>query len=266
MDLNTIKEVVPLANPGDWRPGDAWLAGGTWLFSQPQPQLRRLLDLTGHNWPSLTVTPAGLDIAATCTIAELYEFDPPAEWAAGQLFRQCCEAFLASFKIWNVATVGGNLCNSLPAGPMISLTAALDGLCRLIDPGGAQRHCAAEEFVTGDGVNGLRPGELLRSIRLPAEALEMPAAFRRTSLGELGRSAALLIGRRDPDGLRLIVTASTKRPVVLRFSGLPSAEELELAIMAGIPFELYHDDIHGLPLWRQQLTRVFAEEIRQELS
>ena len=94
----------------------------------------------------------------------------------------------------------------------------------------------------------------------------MPAAFRRTSLGELGRSAALLIGRRDPDGLRLIVTASTKRPVVLRFSGLPSAEELELAIMAGIPFELYHDDIHGLPLWRQQLTRVFAEEIRQELS
>ena len=36
------------------------------------------------------------------------------------------DSFLASLKIWNAATVGGNICMSLPAGPMISLTAALE--------------------------------------------------------------------------------------------------------------------------------------------
>ena len=37
-----------------------------------------------------------------------------------------CEAFLASFKVWNSATVGGNICMSLPAGPMITMTVALE--------------------------------------------------------------------------------------------------------------------------------------------
>jgi CO/xanthine dehydrogenase FAD-binding subunit len=265
MDLGTIEQIVSGAQPADWRPGDAWLAGGTWLFSQPQPHLRRLLDLTAHGWPALRVSPAGLDIAATCTIAELHAFEPPAEWAAGDLFRQCCEAFLASFKVWNVATVGGNLCNSLPAGPMISLTAALDGDLLLIAPDGTQRHCHALEFVTGDNTNLLAPGELVRSIHLPASALQMPVAFRRASLTELGRSAALLIGRRDTDGLHLTITAATKRPVRLTFHGLPSAADLRNALHEAIPGRLYHDDVHGLPAWREHLTFTFAEQIRQEL-
>ena len=33
MDMNTIEAVVPTTDPADWRAGDAWLAGGTVLFS-----------------------------------------------------------------------------------------------------------------------------------------------------------------------------------------------------------------------------------------
>ncbi|MGW2253387.1 hypothetical protein ACWCXH_24785 [Kitasatospora sp. NPDC001660] len=44
-----------------------------------------------------------------------------------------------SWKIWNTATVGGNLRNGPPAGPMISLTAALDGVCLLRAPSGVLR-------------------------------------------------------------------------------------------------------------------------------
>ena len=62
-----------------------------------------------------------LSIAATCTIAELDALACPPDWLAAPLINQCCRAFLASFKIWKTATVGGNLCMSLPAGPMISL-------------------------------------------------------------------------------------------------------------------------------------------------
>ena len=136
MDLHSVEELVGGAKPADWRPGDAWLAGGTWLFSEPQPGIRRLLDLASLNWPGLTVGPNGLEIAATCTIAELHRFaaQPPPDWTIGPLIQQCCEAFLASFKVWNEATVGGNLGNALPAGPMISLTAGRLPGCRRPSP------------------------------------------------------------------------------------------------------------------------------------
>ena len=70
MDLPGITEVAD-ARSATWRDGDAWLAGGTWLFSEPQPGLKRLLDLRAFGWPSLRAGPGGLEIAATCTLAEL---------------------------------------------------------------------------------------------------------------------------------------------------------------------------------------------------
>ncbi|MCE3293264.1 MAG: FAD-binding molybdopterin dehydrogenase, partial [Arthrobacter sp.] len=33
MDMNTIEAVVRTTDPAEWRDGDAWLAGGTVLFS-----------------------------------------------------------------------------------------------------------------------------------------------------------------------------------------------------------------------------------------
>ena len=44
VDLNAVTGYAP-ASAVTWRDGDAWLGGGSWLFSQPQPRLRRLLDL-----------------------------------------------------------------------------------------------------------------------------------------------------------------------------------------------------------------------------
>src|SRR5947207_969390 len=45
MDLNTVSEVARPATREEtrgWRDGAPWLAGGTWLFSEPQPGARRL--------------------------------------------------------------------------------------------------------------------------------------------------------------------------------------------------------------------------------
>ena len=60
MNLNTIEEVrsAPATSNGEfsWRDGDSWLAGGTWLFSEPQPHLRRLIDLHGFDWEPLEVS------------------------------------------------------------------------------------------------------------------------------------------------------------------------------------------------------------------
>ena len=135
------------------------------------------------------------------------------------LLRDCCNAFLASFKIWNAATVGGNICMSLPAGPMISLTVALEATYTLWPRNAPPREVPAVDFVTGNHANVLQPGELLRSIHLPASALSKRFAFRHASLTHLGRSAALLIGTQSAagDDLLITITAATPRPVQLRF-------------------------------------------------
>jgi len=273
MDMNTIEAVVPTTDPADWREGDAWLAGGTVLFSYGSTVLKRLLDLGEAGWPAVTVSDDGIELAATCTVAELYALpvsDEVAgrEWPGLDLFRPCCDSFVASFKIWNMSTVGGNLCTSLPAGPMISLCAGLDATATILGPSGGSRTVPVATFITGDGQNSLAPGELLRSIHLPASALSANVAFRRLSLSNLGRSGVLLIGRRDADGgLVITVTAATKRPVQLRFAAAKMAGPAALAAAVGkaIPAELYHDDIHGLPEWRRDMTLRLAEEIRAEL-
>lgn len=271
MDLDTVREVVrPTARDRlpAWSRGDAWLAGGTWLFSEPQPELSRLIDLDGFGWPPLVRDDAGLQIAATCRIADFHMFDPPEEWPAAMLFAQCCEALLASFKIWNVATVGGNLCLALPAGALISLTAALEGTCTLWQPNGGERAMPVTEFVTGIGRSVLQPGELLRAITLPVSALRKRTAFRRASRGRLGRSTVLLIGTRCPldGGLSLTISAATSRPIRLDLPLLPHAADLRAAIDAAVPPQLYFEDAHGTAGYRRHMTLHLAEEIRQALA
>src|SRR6516162_8395120 len=197
MDLNTIAEVARPQSRAElpvWTAGDAFLAGGTWLFSEPQVHLKRLIDLTDLKWPALTIHERGLTIAATCTVAQLDALACPSDWLAAPLINQCCRSFLASFKIWKTATVGGNICMSLPAGPMISLASALDGVALVWARDGSERRLPVLDFVVGSRRNVLAPGDILRRIDIPAAALSRRAAFRQLSLAPLGRSAALLIG------------------------------------------------------------------------
>jgi len=269
MNLNTIVEVKRPKSfeEIEWRDGHAFLGGGTWLFSEPQVHLTRLIDLTDLKWPALTIGDAGLTIAATCTVAQLDALACPPEWTAAPLINQCCRAFLASFKIWKTATVGGNLCMSLPAGPMIALTAALDGICTVWKTDGNEQKIGVAEFVTGNQRNALAPGDLLRQIDIPFGALKRRAAFRQISLTPVGRSAALLIGSISSAGaMDLTVTASTTRPVRLPFAEIPPASALREMILQRIPDALYHNDLHGKPAWRKRMTLRLAEEIRAELQ
>ncbi|MDO9413494.1 MAG: FAD binding domain-containing protein [Pseudolabrys sp.] len=268
MDLNTIKEVARPKARGElsgWRDGDAFLGGGTWLFSEPQPKLTRLVDLAALGWQPLTVSAEGLEIAATCTVAQLDALTLPVEWTAAPLIGQCCRAFLASFKVWNAATVGGNICLALPAGPMISLTAALDGEALLWAADSSERRLKIVDVVTGPQKNALRPGEVMRSISVPAAALTTRTAYRQVSLANHGRSGALVIGTRAANGsFALTITASTPRPIRLRYDALPTIDTLRADIEAAV--DVWYDDIHGLPAWRRHMTLHFAQEILAELS
>jgi CO/xanthine dehydrogenase FAD-binding subunit len=270
LDLNTVTDVVrrPLDPPGaGWQTGDAFLAGGTWLFSDPQPHLRRLIDLMPLGWDTLSVGDSGLEIGAMCTIRDLYAFSGPTDWPAATLFRTSCEAFLASFKVWNAATVGGNICMSLPAGPMITMTVALQATYTLRAPDGSERIVDAADFVTGNNANVLAPGEVLRTVHIPASALRRRHTHRRFTLTRLGRSTIFMVATQDPDAddLLLTITAGTTRPVCLAFDSMPDADALARRILE-VPDELWFDDPNGTPDHRRHLAAHYAEEIRTEFT
>ena len=270
MDLNTIETVIRPHSRSDvppWRDGDACLAGGTWLFSEPQPGTRRLVDLAALGWAPCVIGNDGLSLAATCTFAQLDRLDLPPSWGATPLIGQCCRALLGSFKIWNTATIGGNLCLALPAGPMIALAAALEVRCTIWSADGTERHMPAADFVLGPRRNALQPGEILRSLWIPAAALAYRTAFRRVSLSPNGRSGALVIGTLDPrGGFALTVTASVRRPRHLVFAALPHRDALVQAIDDVLSKTDYHDDVHGRPDWRRHVTRHLAGEVRDALA
>ena len=157
---------------------------------------------------------------------------------------------------------------SLPAGAMISLTAALEGVCTLWPRDGQTRTVPVVDFVTGNHQNVLHKGELLRSIHLPASALSKRYAMRQMSLTHLGRSAALIVGTVGDNGndFLLTITAATPRPVQLRFAKMPTAEELHRTINEQLPGDGYFQDVHGSARYKRHLTYYFAEQIRAELA
>ncbi|WP_068163916.1 FAD binding domain-containing protein [Rhodococcus phenolicus] len=269
MDLHTVTDYTVARDRVDLvtEPGTAFVGGGTWLFSEPQPHLTRLLDLTGLGWPALTADDDGIEIAATCTVEQIAALSDSGMWTAAPLFRQCASALLASWKIWKRATVGGNLCLSFPAGAMISLVAALDGTVLIWSPDGTDRRMPLADFVTGSAANALGAGEVLRSIHIPVRSLEARTAFRKIALSPLGRSGAVVIGRRDRDGtFVLTVTAATDRPYALRFDRIPGPGELGNTLRERIPVPAYLTDAHGAADWRRAVTAVLAGEICEELS
>ena len=262
MDLSSVRSVRLPRERGELllAPGEVFLAGGTWLYSEPQPEVAGLVDLTALGWPGLGVTADGLEIAATCTLAELLRLPPQPGWRAQPLFAQCVNSLVASFKIFSSATVGGNLCTALPAGALIGLTAALDANVQVWTADEGDYRLPVVDFVLGPQRTALAPGELLRSVHIGAAELQGRTAYRKIALTPLGRSGSLVIGRVDPGGETVFtVTAATPRPVQLRYPALPDAGTLRRDVATLGP---WYDDPHGAPDWRRAMTLRLAEELR----
>lgn len=285
MDLNTVSVYRRAASRADLAlaPGETLLAGGTWLFSEPLPEVTGLVDLTALGWeplerigwgPRIDEGPRigeGLRIGATCTIAQLVAFAqgrgpfaPDPSWTAVPLFVDAANALLASFKIWNTATVGGNIARSYAAGAMVSLGAALDAEAIVWTTDGGERRVPVSAIPTGNGENSLAPGEVIRSIDIPSYALRSRAVLRKEALAEHGRSAAVVTGRVDEDGSAVFtVTAATLTPRVLRFPQPPTADALADAVDACTG---WFTDPLGTADWRRALSRVLAERARAALE
>ena len=181
MNLNTVTEVkrpLALEEIQGWRAGNAWLAGGTWLFSEPQIHTDTLIDLETLGWPSLTVSDAGLEIAATCRIAELYAFDGTRR-VDGSLADPRVLPFVSLVVQDLERSDGRRQHRDVAAGRPDDLA---DGRARrrlraLAARRRPRARVPAIDFVTGQHANVLAPGELLRAIHLPVSALRRTPRF-----------------------------------------------------------------------------------------
>ena len=266
MDITTVTSFRSARTRGDLAlsPGEVVIAGGTWLMSEPQPRTTGFVDLTTLGWPDLELTEDGLRIGATCTIASLLawvEHEAPAAWTSLALARPSADALLASFKIWNTATVGGNVCQAFAAGAMIAMLSTLDATALVWTPDGGERRIAVADLVIANQATSLAPGEVLRALDVPMRALTGRVALQKIALAELGRSGAVVTARVDADGAAVfVVTAAVRRPRVIRFGRLPGAGELRDAVASAPGF--YTDPL-GSADWRRGVSVVLAERVRQ---
>jgi CO/xanthine dehydrogenase FAD-binding subunit len=245
-------------------PGERFLAGGTWLFSEANPDVTGLVDLSGMGWEALRVDDAGLAIGPTCTIARLLAEPARRGWAAQPLFGMAAHALLAGFKIWNEATVIGNICRAYAAGAMLAACATLDADAVIWTPDGGQRIVPVASLPTGNGTTSLAHGELVREVRISADALGARTSLHKIALAELGRSGAVASGRAHADGTAVVViTAATLTPTVLRWDALPSPAEAREAAQAA---EGFYSDALGAADWRRHVSGVLAARVINDLA
>lgn len=156
------------------------LAGGTDLLVQLREHLRDAdLVVDIKRIPELMAIEyspdAGLKLGASTPCYRIYGH---AEVSAAYGALADSARIVGGWQIQSRASVGGNLCNSSPAGDTLAPLVALDVRCVIHGLDG-RREVAAADFCTGPGRNQLARGELLATLVFPAAAPRTASAYER---------------------------------------------------------------------------------------
>jgi CO/xanthine dehydrogenase FAD-binding subunit len=267
MDLHTVETYLrptDLAAVQNWSSGWAWLAGGTWLFSEPQPTLKTLVDLEPLGWSEIEQDDDRLVIGATCTFAQLLNYPWAEEWLAIAALKNAISALAASFKVTHLATIGGNLCLALAVGVMAPLMVLLDATYEIWSPTASPRYIPAQNFQLGVQKTALQPGEVLRRIWIPTASLSWQTSVQRFGIAATDPALSIVMVAYHPEtsAIRISLGACVAVPRLLEFSPFPTAEQLAAAL-ASID---WLQDTRASAAHRQQVTKVLIRRALQEIG
>jgi carbon-monoxide dehydrogenase medium subunit len=174
------------------------------------------------------------------------------------------ERDVANIRVRNVGTLGGNLCFSDPHSDPATFLLTLDA--EVEHDGGRM---PLSEFLVGPYETVLRPGRLLRAVRIPMPAPGTGVAHRKLSFHERPAAtvaAAVQVESGTITGARITVGSVGARPVRAAAAadalvGRPTTDTPALAEAAALAAEVSDavEDANGSVEYKQQLVRVLVE-------
>jgi carbon-monoxide dehydrogenase medium subunit len=211
----------------------------------------------------------GLEVGAMTTHRQL-ETSPEAFAYAAALPQSL--GVIATIRVRNQATLGGNLVHADPAQDPPPVLIALDSLVDVVSAGGGARTIPMEEFFTDFFETALGESELVRSVKIPP----MPAGSRlaykkflpRTEDDYATVSVAVRLGV-DPDGTckdiriglgALAVTPLRAKAVEKALLGQKLTEKSIKEAAALVRDEVDPlDDVRGSAKYKREMARVWTE-------
>jgi carbon-monoxide dehydrogenase medium subunit len=155
------------------------LAGGTDLIVQLREHLRDAdLVVDIKKVPEVMeckLSSSGFHLGAAVPCYLLYDND---DISAKYSALTDAARIIGGWQIQSRASIGGNLCNSSPAGDSLPALIALNAKCVIAGPKGT-REVSAAEFCSGPGKNVLQKGEVLASLIFPPFAPKSGSAYQR---------------------------------------------------------------------------------------
>ncbi len=253
------------------------LAGGTDLIVQVGENVRDVDTLVdGKRIPELMEISfdlvTGLTLGAAVPCYRIYEHPEIKSHYSGLVDSA---SIIGGTGIQGRASVGGNLCNSGPAGDTIPVLIAYSATARILGANG-ERTVAVEDFCTAPGRNILQPDELLVSIHFPAPPAHFGAAYLRfiprneMDIAVVGVGASLSL---DEDGniatARIALAAVAPKPLYAPEVGYflqgkaPSTEVFAEAGDIARSLVTPISDMRGTAAHRKHLTGVLVRRALQ---
>jgi aerobic carbon-monoxide dehydrogenase medium subunit len=256
-----------------------FIAGGTSLILMMQQGLVQPAKVVGlGNIKELRgikrTADGGLEVGAMTTHRQL-ETSPEAFAFAAALPQSL--GVIATIRVRNQATLGGNLVHADPAQDPPPVLIALDSMVDLVSSGGGARQIAMEEFFTDYFETKLGDNELVRSVKIPP----MPAGSRlaykkflpRTEDDYATVSVAVRLGV-DADGKDIRIGLGALAVTPLRAKAVEDAlrgqklTEQSIKEAAALVRDVVDplDDVRGSAKYKREMARVWTERTIASLA
>jgi CO/xanthine dehydrogenase FAD-binding subunit len=222
----------------------------------------------------LEFSPAGLLLGAAVPCYRIYG-DSRIATRYEALAESC--RIIGGIQIQNRASVGGNLCNSGPAGDSIPSLIALEAVCVIAGAQGT-REVPAHEFCIGPGKNVLQPGELLVELKFPPRPSHSGSHYRRfiprneMDIAVVGVAASVALNPKSGiiDAARIALGAVGPTPLLAAEAGgrlvgrPPDAAAIDAAAKAARAIARPIDDMRGTVEFRLHVTEVLVRRVLTE--
>jgi carbon-monoxide dehydrogenase medium subunit len=213
-----------------------------------------------------------LRIGALTTISTIKESDR---------IRRRCSSLYEATKLFgtplvrNMATIGGNICRSSPAGDTIPPLLTFDAEVKVAGPKG-ERKIPLEEFFTGPGKNVLKD-EILTEILIPLPKETHGTAFlkitRNTSdLSKLSCAVSIAVRNGTCEDIRIALGSVADRPVrAKKVEEVIKGKEINEKVLEEAAGKVVGDirpitDVRSTTEYRAQVSKVLIKRVIYQAS